>query len=52
MGVSKQQLLNSVQQVKEYVDAEVAGVETGTEVTYTDAEITEAVAAILVPSEK
>lgn len=50
MGITKQQLLNSVQQVKDYVDQEIEEIPTGSEITYTDQEISEAVAGILNPT--
>lgn len=50
MGITKQQLLNSVQQVKDYVDKEIEEIPAGgSEITYTDEEISEAVAGILNP---
>ena len=47
MGVSKTQLLNTVTQVKTYVDAEIDKVDTTGETTYTDEEIKSAVDGIL-----
>lgn len=47
MGVTKQQLLNTVTQVKTYVDTEIDKIEVSGETTYSDQEIKQAVDTIL-----
>ena len=47
MGITKQQLLNSVTQVKTYVDGEIEKIDVTGETKYTDEEIKSAVDSIL-----
>lgn len=50
MGITKEQLVNTTQKIKNYVDQEVGGIEIPSETTYTDEEINTAIDAVLQPS--